>query len=222
MVAAANFQLACRRKQRLPPRLKPQRIVELAEDRQQWPVGQVTPATRRRLRRRGRQRRAHRGSRRARRGAPTRRCLPERPRGRRGAGAGRRRKPSRSREQARWWPTSSSRTGALPIKASMPRNAGPDGLHAKQLTAASAAMRSARRAAARNPAGPPRSWATRVTSRNCSASMTAVTASPAWASVGGVDSRSLSPLPGASTVTHRKSFCRRSKTSRQTKLQLPT
>ena len=64
-------------------------------------------------------------------------------------------------------------------------------------------------------------WATMVTSRNCSASMTPITASPACASVG-IGSRSLSPQPGASTVTHRKSFCKRSNTSRHTKLQLPT
>ena len=43
VVAAANLQLARRGKQRLPPRLKPQRIVELAEDGQQWPVGQASP-----------------------------------------------------------------------------------------------------------------------------------------------------------------------------------
>lgn len=43
VVAPADLQLACRRKQLFPARLKPQRIVELTEDGQQWPIGQTPP-----------------------------------------------------------------------------------------------------------------------------------------------------------------------------------
>ena len=83
-------------------------------------------------------------------------------------------------------------------------------------------MRSARRLAARNPAGPPRSCAANVMSLSCSASTTAVTASVARESVAADSERLLSPAPGASSATQRKSFCRRAITSRHTKLHEPT